>query len=192
VPKFSSKRCLSESLKPTPIYGIPINELAWGVFLEPQNEKLLIFFREQIKLENKIVNLAEENAKATDNVLISELIRGIALDSRKHANLLTAAIAMASGPTPLIEEQQMDVLGEHIKEHMKLEEEAIRTYKEQLKTVEDERMRLILQYLVNDEERHHALLTRIDKWIIQPQALTEDDLWEMLWKHAPFHGAPGG
>ena len=123
MPKFSSKRCLSESLKPTPIYGIPINELAWGVFLEPQNEKLLIFFREQIKLENKIVDLAEENAKATDNVLISELIRGIALDSRKHANLLTAAIAMASGPTPLIEEQQMDVLGEHIKEHMKLEED---------------------------------------------------------------------
>ncbi len=160
--------------------------------MEPQNEKLLSFFREQITLEKKIVELAEANANATNNVLIAELIRGIALDSRKHANLLNATITMASGPTPLIEEQQMEALGDHIKEHIQLEEEAIRTYKEQLKTVEDERMRLILQYLVIDEERHHALLTRIDKWIIQPQALTEDDLWEMFWKHAPFHGSPGG
>lgn len=150
------------------------------------------FFREQITLENKIVELAEANANATDNILIAELIRGIALDSRKHANLLNAAIVMTSGPTPLIEEHQMEALGDHIREHIQLEEEAIRTYKEQLKTVEDERMQLILQYLVSDEERHHALLIRIDKWIIQPQALTEDDLWEMFWKHAPFHGSPGG
>ena len=160
--------------------------------MEPQNEKLLNFFREQIKLENKIVDLAEKNAKATDNILIAELIRGIALDSIKHGNMLSAVMTLISGPTPLIEEQQMEALGEHIKEHIKLEEEAIRTYKEQLKTVEDERLRLILQYLVSDEQRHHALLTRIDKSIIQPQALTEEDLWEMYWKYAPFHGSPGG
>jgi len=136
--------------------------------LELQNKKLLSFFQEQIILEKKIVELAEANANATNNVLIAE----------------------ASGPTPLIEEQQMEALGDHIKEHIQLEEEAIRTYKDQLKMVEDERMQLILQYLVSDEERHHALLTRVDKWIIQPQALTEDDLWEMFWKHAPFHGSP--
>lgn len=160
--------------------------------MESQKENLRNFFREQIKLENKIVDLAEANAKMADNILISELIRGIALDSIKHASMLSAAIELISGPKPLIEEQQMEALGDHIKEHIQLEEEAIRTYKEQLKTVKDERMQLILQYLVSDEVRHHALLTRIDKWIIQPQALTEDDLWEMYWKHAPFHGSPGG
>ena len=191
-PKFNSKHCLSESLKLTPIYRKLIDEPAWGGLLELQNKKLLSFFQEQIILEKKIVELAEANANATNNVLIAELIRGIALDSRKHANLLNAATAMASGPTPLIEEQQMEALGDHIKEHIKLEEEAIKTYKEQLITVKDERMQLILQYLLSDEQRHHALLTRIDKWIIQPQTLTEDDLWEMFWKHAPFHGSPGG
>ncbi|MFQ6124111.1 MAG: ferritin family protein [Candidatus Heimdallarchaeota archaeon] len=160
--------------------------------MEAQMENLRNFFREQIKLENKIVDLAEANAKATDNILISELIRGIALDSIKHGSMLSAAIELISGSTPLIEEQQMEDLGDHIKEHIKLEEEAIRTYKEQLKTVKDERIRLILQYLVRDEQRHHALLTQIDRWIIQPQALTEDNLWEMYWKYAPFHGSPGG
>ena len=154
--------------------------------MDKQKENLRNFFREQIKLENKIVDLAEANAKATDNILISELIRGIALDSIKHASMLSAVIELTSGPTPLIEEQQMEALGDHIKEHIKLEEEAIRTYKEQLKTVKDERMRLILQYLVSDEQRHHALLTRIDKWVIQPQTLTEDDLWEMVGKSWTF------
>lgn len=139
-----------------------------------------------------IVERAETNAQAVDNVLISELIRGIALDSVKHKNLLSAVTALISGPTPLIEEPQMEALGKHIKEHIELEAEAIKTYKEQLKTVEDQRIKLVLQYLVQDEQRHHALLTRIDQWIIQPQTLTEDDLWDMLWKHAPFHGSPGG
>ena len=86
----------------------------------------------------------------------------------------------------------MNALVEHIQEHIKVEEKAISSYKEQLNTIEDTRMKLILRYLVQDEQKHHALLTRIDKWIIQPQTLTEDDLWDMLWKQAPFHGTPGG
>lgn len=191
IPNNNTKLCLTE-LFSTPIFKGMSRNTCWGGILEAQMENLRNFFREQIKLENKIVDLAEANAKATDNILISELIRGIALDSIKHGSMLSAAIELISGSTPLIEEQQMEDLGDHIKEHIKLEEEAIRTYKEQLKTVKDERIRLILQYLVRDEQRHHALLTQIDRWIIQPQALTEDNLWEMYWKYAPFHGSPGG
>jgi len=160
--------------------------------MDLQKDKLIQFFRDQMKLEDLIIEKAEQNVQRTDNILISELIRGIALDSVKHKNMLNALITLSSGATPLIEESQMEALGEHIKEHIKLEEKAIESYKEQLNTIEDTRMKLILRYLVQDEQKHHALLTRIDKWIIQPQTLTEDELWDMIWKQTPFHGTPGG
>ena len=86
----------------------------------------------------------------------------------------------------------MEDLEKHIVDHMKLEEEAVKAYEEQLKIVDDKRIQLVLKYLVADEKRHHTLLKRIHEWIIQPQTLTEDDLWDMFWKDSLFHGSPGG
>jgi len=160
--------------------------------LGSENEELRKLFKKQIEVENKIVDLANLEADETDNILIAGLIRGIALDSIKHASLLGALNTLLSKTTPMIEEKRMEALEKHIVDHMKLEEEAIKTYREQLERVEDERIKLVLQYLVVDEERHHSLLKRIHKWIIQPQTLTEDDLWDMFWKDSMFHGSPGG
>jgi Mn-containing catalase len=149
--------------------------------LNSQKGELKKFFEKQIVLENKIVDLANAEAGETDNVFIADLLRGIALDSIKHTSMLSAVISLISGPTPLIEEKHMEALGEHVKEHIELEKEAVETYKKQLELVEDERVKLVLRYLVQDEQKHHQLLKRIEKLIIQPQTLTEDDLWDMFW-----------
>ena len=157
-----------------------------------EKEELRKLFKKQIEVENKIVDLANLEADETDNILIASLIRGIALDSIKHASLLGALNTLLSGATPLIEEKRMEDLEKHIVDHMKLEEEAVKAYEEQLKIVKDKRIELVLNYLVADEKRHHSLLKRIHRWIIQPQTLTEDDLWDMYWKDSMFHGSPGG
>jgi rubrerythrin len=156
-------------------------------------EELVEFLEQQVEIEKEIVKLSEESVNLLRNVLIRELIRGIATDSHKHAMILNAVIGLLSKPTPLIEEEDREKIGETIKRHIQMEAEAIKVYKGLAeKHKDDEKLRLIFEYLHADEVRHHALLTRIDKMIVEKETLSEEDLYDLFWKYSPFHGSPGG
>jgi len=160
--------------------------------MSSENEELFNFFKKQIELENKIVEMAKKTVQDIQNVLVKELILGIALDSEKHANLLEGAIELLKHTRPFIGPEERRKLAEDIKTHIKLEEEAIKTYQELVTKVEHDKLKLILNYLIEDEKRHHRLLTRIDHWIIEEESLTDEELWEIMWKDSVFHGTPGG
>ncbi|MGQ4833930.1 MAG: hypothetical protein ACP6IS_08530 [Candidatus Asgardarchaeia archaeon] len=50
-----------------------------------------------------------------NSLVVRELIRGIALDSSKHANLMRGLIGMLESKTPFLTEEQRDKLSENIK-----------------------------------------------------------------------------
>jgi len=160
--------------------------------LGQEKKKILDFLKDQIELEGRIVKMAEKTVSKTENVLVRGMIRGIALDSKKHANLLNAMIGLLLSKTPFLSIQERTDIGQSIKDHIKLEEEAIEAYTEMLKEVANKPMRLLLKYLIADEQRHHELLERIDKEIVEAETFTEDDVWDIMWKDSVFHGSPGG
>lgn len=139
-----------------------------------------------------IVEEGKKSVKGVENVLVRELIRGIALDSMKHANMLEAMVALISGAKVFLTEKESERIGGQIKRHIELEKQAIETYSTLLEHIKDERMRLLVDYILKDERRHHELLRKIDKIIVEAETLREEDLWEMVWKYSVFHGAPGG
>ena len=73
-----------------------------------------------------------------------------------------------------------------------MEQQAIETYTELLKTIEDEKEKLVIKYILSDEVRHHVLLKRLHKMIVEKETLTEQDLWDLTWKDSISHGSPGG
>ncbi|PWI47819.1 rubrerythrin [Candidatus Heimdallarchaeota archaeon B3_Heim] len=150
------------------------------------------FFKKQIQLENEIVESAHAAVKELKNNMVKELIEGIASDSTKHASLLTSLIAAETGSNPLIDEKVTDQLKKNLEDHIRLEQQAIETYKELLKTLKGESETLIIKYILNDEVRHHALLKKIHKIIVEKETLTEQDLWDLTWKDSISHGSPGG
>jgi rubrerythrin len=150
------------------------------------------FFKKQIQLEKDIVKAAQNAVKDIKNRKVKELIEGIASDSNKHASLLTSLLAAHEGKNPLIDEKVTDQLKENLETHIKLEQEAIDTYKQLLTTVEGESETLIIKYILNDEVRHHALLKKIQKMVVEKETLTEQDLWDLTWKDSISHGSPGG
>jgi len=150
------------------------------------------FFEKQISLENRIVKVAERSVKDTKNVLVRELIRGIALDSKKHERMLSALVGKYAKSTPLLDETLTRKLEKDVKEHIELEEKALNTYRELLKDLTDEAEKVIVNAIINDETRHHELLKGIHKMIVEKETLTEKDMWDWIWKDAPFHGSPGG
>ncbi|MFX0052496.1 MAG: ferritin-like domain-containing protein, partial [Candidatus Hermodarchaeota archaeon] len=58
--------------------------------------------------------------------------------------------------------------------------------------LEDEKEKMIIKAILNDEIRHHTLLKKIHKMIVEKETITEQDLWDMSWKDSLFHGTPGG
>ena len=150
------------------------------------------FFNKQIKLENQIVETAKSSVEKLENELVKELILGIAMDSNKHASLLNALVALNTGSTPLIPEEITDLLKVNVEKHIELEQQAIDTYKELLQELEDEKEKVVIKSILNDELRHHQLLKRIHKMIVEKEALTEQDIWDWTWKDSLFHGSPGG
>ena len=156
------------------------------------NHERVDFYQKQIELENKIVEKATDSVKNVKNILIRELIQGIAMDSKKHSSMLNALIAMHTKSTPLIEEDLTDELEKNLQEHIALEQQAIDTYQQLSKRDFGESEKMIIKAILNDELRHHSLLKRIHKMIVEKETLTEQDLWDWVWKDSLFHGSPGG
>ncbi|WEU41019.1 MAG: hypothetical protein OdinLCB4_003715 [Candidatus Odinarchaeum yellowstonii] len=150
------------------------------------------FLDEGIRIEEHIVRKSETTIKDVKNPLIKELVLGISLDSKKHANLLQGLKDLLESRTPFIGVEERDTLSKDIKEHIKLEAKAIEEYSKLIDLVDKREMKLILSYLVEDEKRHHQLLKRIEKWIIEAQTYTEEEWWDIMWKDALFHGSPMG
>ena len=155
-------------------------------------DQLKVFLEEQIKLEEKIVRIAKKSVNDTKNQLVKYLIQAIAIDSNKHALLLNAILARIESKTPFIDEAKRDELGKNIKAHIEMEAEAIKTITELIPEIEDPGSKQVLEYILEDEKRHHNLLTQLYKLVIEKETLTEEDLWDLTWKDVPWHGGPGG
>jgi rubrerythrin len=73
-----------------------------------------------------------------------------------------------------------------------MEEELIKKINKVLPTVENAKVKLLLNAILADEKRHHELLKMVLEILVRGETITEEDWWELLWKNVPFHGAPGG
>jgi rubrerythrin len=138
------------------------------------------FYNNQIKLEEIIYTKAEDSIKGSANILIRELVQGIALDSKKHATMLKALVSMHTQATPSIAEEVGDEIKNAIEEHIKLEAKAIKTYEEYFKTLDDEAEKIIVKAILNDEVTHHSLLKTIHKMIVERLTLSSTEFWDMV------------
>ncbi len=155
-------------------------------------EETLEFIDKQIDMELKIIKIVEENVAELGNVFIKDLLLGVSQDSKKHATLLRSLRKAVEGPTPFISESERDKISSGIEKHIKLEEMAVKTYAELAEKSDSDQVKTIALMIREDELRHHALLKELHKAVVEPETLTEDDIWDILWKDTPWHGSPGG
>ncbi len=157
------------------------------------DKELVKFLEEQIALEKEIVEISHKSVEDLKNLLVKELITGIAMDSKKHALLLNGLKAILTEPTPLIEEENYNHIKATIEKHIELEAKAIETYQELLKKYENNNtIKTVIGEIHKDEIRHHTFLKRLLKAIVERETLTEEELEDWIFKYAPFHGSPGG
>jgi len=159
--------------------------------LKPEKNELVSFFREQVKLEEEIVKSVNKALKNLKNPVVVSVLKGMSLDSIKHADMYKAAESVVL-VAPAMSEDELNHLNEVVSWHINNEEKVIHRLDDALKKISDKKVKFLLESIAADEKRHHELLKTIMDIVVRSETITEDEWWEIIWKNVPFHGAPGG
>jgi spore coat protein CotF len=160
--------------------------------MEQPKKDLLAFLKNQIAVENEIVSSLEIAIVDMKNPAVKGVLKGVSLDSVKHAELYTAATTLLTKASTALNQGNLDEQRALIQKHIDIEAALIRKLQTMIPTIENEKVVFLLKAILSDEVRHHAMLKMTLEIIVKGETITEADWWKMLWENVPFHGAPGG
>ena len=161
------------------------------MLLLSKNE-LLKFLKTQIKIEKTIVDSVNKNLSELENPVIKSVLRGISLDSEKHAEMYDGAVSLLTKVSQALSQEQFEKQKKLVKKHIRIETELIEKISNVISNIDNENVKFLLNTILADEKRHHELLQKILETLVLGETITEEDWWDILWKNVPFHGTPGG
>lgn len=156
------------------------------------NDELVALFKNQIKIEKSIVDSVTEGLIEINNPIVKGVLKGISLDSSKHAEMYSSAINLLNSVSQALTEDNLDKQKELVEKHIQLETEIINKLQEVIPIIQNKKVKLLLDAILSDEIRHHALLKKVLDILVRGETITENDWWDVMWENVPFHGAPGG
>jgi hypothetical protein len=154
--------------------------------------RLVKFLKDQIKIENEIVDSLNKALVEIDNPPVKGTLKGISLDSVKHSEMYASAVTLLTKVPKALTQESLDKQRELVEKHIQLELRLIEKISQELPNVKNEKVRLLLDAILLDEKRHHALLKQVLEILVRGETITEDEWFDVVWKSVPFHGAPGG
>ena len=156
------------------------------------NDELVALFKDQIKIEKTIVDSVTEGLVEINNPAVKGVLKGISLDSTKHAEMYSSAINLLTSVPQALTEGNLDKQRELVEKHIRREAQIIKKLQEVTPSIQNKKVKLLLTAILSDECRHHALLKKVLDILVRGETITDDDWWDVLWENVPFHGAPGG
>jgi rubrerythrin len=160
--------------------------------MEKSNSNLLEFLKNQIIVEKEIVASLEKPLANMKNPAVKGVLKGVSLDSVKHAELYSAAVTLLTSASTALTQENLDEQRDLVEKHIKIEARLISRLEDIMPNVKNKKVEFLLRSILVDEKRHHAMLKTVLEIIVKGETITEDDWWKLLWENAPFHGAPGG
>jgi ribonucleotide reductase beta subunit family protein with ferritin-like domain len=156
------------------------------------NKDLVEFMKRQIVIEKEIVDSLNKGIVDIKNPPVKGVLKGISLDSVKHAELYSAAVTLLTSVSQALKQENLDAQRALVEKHIQMEAELIKKIEKVMPTIENKKVTFLLSAILADERRHHAMLKMVLEIIVHGETITEADWWELLWENVPFHGAPGG
>jgi rubrerythrin len=156
------------------------------------DKNLLEFLKNQVTVEKEIVASLAEPLRKMKNPAVKGVLKGVSLDSIKHAELYMSAITLLTTSSTALSQEHLDEQRVLIEKHIEIESKLIIKLEAMIPIIEDKKVVFLLNSILADEKRHHEMLKMVLEIIVKGETITEDDWWKLLWENAPFHGAPGG
>jgi rubrerythrin len=155
-------------------------------------DELVKLFKSQIKIEQSIVDSVKNGLTEIKNPAVSGVLKGISLDSVKHAEMYSSAIELLTSVPQALTEENLDKQKELVEKHIHIEAKIIKILAEVIPSIESKKVQLLLKAILSDEKRHHTLLKQVLEILVKGETITDQEWWDVLWESVPFHGAPGG
>jgi rubrerythrin len=155
-------------------------------------KELVEFMKRQILIEKEIVESLNKGIVDIKNPPVKGVLKGISLDSVKHAELYASAVSLLTNVSQALKQENLDEQRALVEKHIRMEADLIKKLEKMMPTIENKKVQFLLESILADERRHHALLKTVLEIIVHGETITEADWWKMLWENVPFHGAPGG
>jgi rubrerythrin len=156
------------------------------------NSELVEFIKRQIIIEKEIVDSLNKGVAGIKNPAVKSVLKGISLDSMKHAELYASGLTLLTKVSQALTQEDLDAQRALVEKHIQLEADLIKKIEKMMPTIENSKVKFLLESILVDEKRHHAMLKLVLDIIVHAETITEADWWQLLWENAPFHGAPGG
>lgn len=157
-----------------------------------EKNELVSFMKRQVEVEKEIVASLNKGLRNIGNPVVKGVLRGVSLDSMKHAELYSAAITLLTESSRALTQENLDEQKALVEKHIQIEAELIKKLEKMMPTIENKKVKFLLNSIFADERRHHGMLKILLEVIVKGETITEDDWWELLWENVPFHGSPGG
>lgn len=155
-------------------------------------DELVKLFKNQITVEQEIVDSVKKGLIEIKNQAVTGVLKGISLDSVKHAEMYSSAINLLTNVPQALTEENLDKQKKLVEKHILLEAKIIKILDEVIPSIENKKVQLLLKAILSDEKRHHTLLKQVLEILVRGETITDQEWWDVLWESVPFHGAPGG
>jgi len=147
--------------------------------------KLVELLKKQKMIELSHADRLAESMEQLKHPLIKALLEAILHDSRKHAAVCQALIDVEAGSVP----PRLDVdmgpavsLHQDIKQHVAVEAEMIKRLEKMIGETRDDRVKAFLDYLLDEERRHHSMLSGMSN-IIDRDSIAIDEYLGLFEKY---------
>ena len=151
-----------------------------------QKGDLVRFLKKQITIENQIAESLDRSLSEIYNPAVKGVLKGISLESAKHAEMYNSAIAIMSSISQALDQENLDTQKCFVEKHVRMESELIEELTRILSSVEDEKVNVLLNSILMDKRRHLELLKQVLEITAIKEAITgenwQDIWWDMVWK----------
>ncbi|ADL19691.1 hypothetical protein ASAC_1286 [Acidilobus saccharovorans 345-15] len=156
--------------------------------------RLAEYFKNESKRELEYAEKLRATSERSQNPVVKLIMDAVSQDSIKHSKIYETMASIIQG-AGLIDQAESSAVLNDIESHIKMEKESIDEL-EKLKNdnmiKSDPALTFLIDMLLRDESFHHALLTQIYNAIIKNITLSEQEIWDAVWRDATYHGTPGG
>jgi len=142
----------------------------------------------QIEKETEAVRVLYDSMEKTDNTVIRLLLRQLALDSSKHGHMLKTILQLLESPSMKQFKREDKEFREVIEKHVEIERTMLESFENIVDKTEDKRIRFIIQDIISDEKKHHAIIKRVHELICETEKAKDEKWWDFLFRYSRLSG----
>ncbi len=151
-------------------------------------QEFAMMIERQIENEKRAATLLQSSMKKTDNTVIQLMLNKLALDSTRHETMLMTILQLLKSSP----EEQFGYEGEEfrkvIEKHVEIERKMLEDFERIVDRTEDRRIRFILQDIISDEKKHHAIMKRVHELISEGEKVQDQKWWDFLFRYSRLTG----